>query len=465
MTKVYMMRVFLLLAALALTATAAHAAVFSPTTFTLPNGLQVVVVEDHVAPVVTQMVWYKVGAGDEVRGKSGIAHFLEHLMFKGTAKIKPGEFSKIVSRNGGNDNAFTSWDYTAYFQSIAKDRLPLVMSMEADRMANLRLSDAVVLPERQVILAERRQTLESVPGARLNEALDAAFYRHSAYHTPIIGWRDEMEKLSTEDALAWYHRWYAPNNAVLVVSGDVTPAEVKKLALQYFGPLKRRVVPPRDRPQEPPNDTEKRVTLRDAQVRQPALVRLYAAPNYRTAKDRQAYALEVGAQILGGDTASRLYNHLVVEQRVASVAAAGYSPDSVDPMGFMFYLSPAEKIEGGVLEKALDDELQKIRDSGVTEEEVTAAKQRLVQAAILERDSVSGPAQALGSALAVGLSIDDVENWPDRIQAVTKEDVDAALKQLLATPPSTGELLPLQGDAGSDAPAMMSAPAMGGAIR
>ena len=443
-----------------------QAAVFSPTTVTLANGLQVVVIEDHIAPVVTQMVWYKVGAADEVKGKSGIAHFLEHLMFKGTEKMKPQEFSKIVARNGGNDNAFTSWDYTAYFQSIAKDRLPLVMSMEADRMQNLRLSDAVVNPERDVILSERRQTLESSPGARLSEAVNAAFYLNNPYHIPIIGWRSEMEKLTTQDALDWYGKWYAPNNAVLVISGDVTMAEVQPLAEQYFGAISKKDIPARNRPIDPPDNTERLVMLRDDQVHQPAMYRLYPAPNYRTAEGNDGYALEVAAEIIGGDTASRLYNHLVVEQRIATSVAAAYSQDSLDPGAFEFYASPAARIDLHTVEAAIDGEIAALLKDGVTDAEVETARHRLIQDETLERDSVSGPAQILGEELAIGRSIEDVETWPDRIGAVTTANVNAALKKILTQRATTGELLPSAGFTGSDAvPETLSASPMGGAIR
>ena len=445
---------------------AAQAAVFSPTVFTLPNGLTCVVIEDHIAPVVTQMVWYKVGSGDEKRGKSGVAHFLEHLMFKGTKTLKPGEFSKTVARNGGNDNAFTSWDYTAYFQSIAKDRLPLIMKLEADRMQNLQVTEATLLPEREVILAERRQTLESNPAARLNEAVDAAFFRNSAYHTSILGWRSEMEHLDVVDEAAWYKTWYAPNNAILVVSGDVAPAEVKTLAEKYYGPVPRKAVPQHARPQEPPYTASQTIVLRDGQVRQPSIERLYPAPNFRTAKGNEAYALEVGAEILGGDSASRLYNHLVVEQRLASSAEAGYSQDTVDPRDFMIYASPAAGIDIDKLTDAIDAEIAAIAKDGVTDQEVASAKQRLVSQATLMRDSVSGPAQILGETLAVGETVDAVEQWPDRISSVTKADVDAALKAVFAQPSTTGELLPPSGTVGSDEPAPMMAPAsFGGPVR
>jgi zinc protease len=444
----------------------ADAKVFSPSTVTLDNGLQVVVIEDHIAPVVTQMVWYKVGSADEIKGKSGIAHFLEHLMFKGTAKLKPQEFSKIVARNGGNDNAFTSWDYTAYFQSIAKDRLPLVMGMEADRMQNLRLSDAVVNPERNVILSERRQTLESSPGARLNEAVNAAFYLNNPYHTPIIGWRSEMEKLTTQDALDWYRKWYAPNNAVLVISGDVTMAEVKPLAEKYFGPIPRKAIPERNRPIDPPDTTERLVMLRDGQVHQPAMFKLFPAPNYRTAEGREGYALELAAEIVGGDSASRLYNHLVVEQRIATSVAAEYSQDSLDPNAFEFYASPASGIDLHAVESAINGEIASLVKDGVSEDELAAAKKKLIQDATLSRDSVSGPAHILGEELAIGRSIADVEEWPDRIAGVTKADVDAALKNVLVGKATTGELLPSEGFVGSDAaPVALSPASMGGPIR
>ena len=254
--------------------------VFFPDTFMLGNGMQVVVVTNQRVPVITHMVWYKVGAADEVTGKSGIAHFLEHLMFKATDELKPGEFSRIVARNGGRDNAFTSWDYTAYFQNVAADRLELVMRMEADRMANLRLTDETVLPERDVVIEERRQRTENEPGDKLSELVQASLFVHHPYGLPIIGWEHEIRQLTRDDANEFYQTWYAPNNAVLVIAGDVTVDQVRPLAEKYFGSIAPRPVPARFRVEEPPFAAERRVILRDAQVRQPGLRRLYLAPSY-----------------------------------------------------------------------------------------------------------------------------------------------------------------------------------------
>jgi zinc protease len=253
----------------------ATAKVFSPTVYTLQNGLQVVVIEDHLAPVVTQMVWYRVGAADEDQGHSGIAHFLEHLMFKGTKDVGPGEFSKIVARNGGEDNAFTFYDYTAYFQTIAASRLDLVMKLESDRMQNLTLTDDQVYPERDVIVEERRQRIDNSPEARLVEALRYTLMVNSPYGRPAIGWKQEMEALTTADAVAWYKKWYTPSNATLIVVGDVKPEEVKALAEKYYGPIPAHAVPERIRPQVAPLEgNERRVTLRDPNIHQPNFVRI-----------------------------------------------------------------------------------------------------------------------------------------------------------------------------------------------
>ncbi|MEX0759764.1 MAG: pitrilysin family protein, partial [Tistlia sp.] len=239
----------------------AGAQVFEPTIFELDNGLQVVVVANSRAPVVTQMIWYKVGSADEPRGKSGIAHFLEHLMFKGTDSRAPGEFSDIVARHGGRENAFTSYDYTGYYQTVARDRLALMMELEADRMANLALTDAVVLPEREVILEERRQRIDNTPASQLQEMARGSLWLHHPYGTPIIGWESEMSALDTQDALDFYESWYAPNNAVLIVAGDVDPEAVRALAEEHYGPIPRKEVPPRRRVEEPHHWAGARVEL------------------------------------------------------------------------------------------------------------------------------------------------------------------------------------------------------------
>ncbi|KZD12128.1 zinc protease [Oceanibaculum pacificum] len=421
----------------------ADAAVFNPKSFTLENGLQVVVVENRRIPVVTHMVWYKTGSADEERGKSGIAHFLEHLMFRGTETLKPGEFSRIVNRNGGNDNAFTSWDYTAYFQSVAADRLELVMGMEADRMANLRLTDAVVLPERDVILEERRQVIDNNPTAVLGEQMRAAQYLHYPYRIPIIGWESEMRTLTTEDALAWYDRWYAPNNAIVVIVGDVTIDHVRALAEKTYGKVKPREIGKRDRVEEPPQQAARRIERVDPRVQQPSLTRQYLAPSVNWGESEQSYALEVLAEILSGGPTSRLYRKLVVEDAVAVSAGAYYSGDAIGPGSFGFYGSPRPGIEVGAVEAAIDAQIERLLTDGVTAEEIADAKQRLKADAVFAVDSIRGPANVIGRALVLGQSIEDIESWPARIDAVTEAQIEAAAKSVLVPEHSvTGILRP-----------------------
>ncbi|MES1201145.1 MAG: pitrilysin family protein, partial [Pseudomonadota bacterium] len=271
-----------------------------PETFTLRNGLQVVVITDRRAPVVTHMVWYRVGAADEQAGKSGIAHFLEHLMFKGTREIPPGQFSPMIARNGGDDNAFTSWDYTGYYERIARDRLELVMRMEADRMRNLNLTPNVIDSERNVIIEERRQRVDNNPGSVLNERMSAMLHPNHPYGTPIIGWLHEMQGLTREDALNWYQNYYAPNNAIVVVAGDIDAAELRPLAERYYGRLRPSDhLPPRHWPHDPPSSGPMRTSHRDEKVQQPSLVRLYPAVSYSTQHGNEAAALDVATEILG----------------------------------------------------------------------------------------------------------------------------------------------------------------------
>jgi len=335
----------------------ARAQVFNPETFTLDNGLQVVVVTNRTAPVVTHMVYYRVGAADEPLGKSGIAHFLEHLMFKGTEKLAPGEFSELIARNGGRENAFTSQDYTGYYQTIAKDRLDLVMKHEADRMANLVLSDEVVLPERGVVMEERRSRVDNRPAARLGEMTQAATYLHHPYGIPVIGWEHEVSKLTTEDALAFYETWYAPNNAILLVAGDVSAEEVRALAETHYGPLEPAAVPERKRVAEPEQLAPRRVVLEDARVQQPQIGIRYLAPSYVRGASEHAYALEVLSQILGGGTTSRLYRSLVIEQAIAAGAGSWYGPDSLDLTTFGFYAIPRPGKDPDAVEAALRAEI------------------------------------------------------------------------------------------------------------
>src|SRR5882672_10047319 len=303
---------------------AARAAVFNPSTITLANGLQVVVIENHRAPVVTHMVWYRVGAADEARGKTGIAHFLEHLMFKGTKTVPPRAFSEIVARLGGSENAFTTEDYTAYFQSVSVDHLEEMMKLEADRMVNLVLTDDVVLPERDVILEERRQRIDNDAGSQLMEMARAALFLNLPLHTPTIGWETEMRGLTTADAIAWHQKWYEPGNAIVVISGDVTMDQVRPLAEKYYGAVPATAVPARARPDEPAQFAPRRVTKEDPRVQLASWSRLYQAPSYHRGAKEHAYALEVLAELLGGGTSSRLYRSLVVEQKLATSAGSNY---------------------------------------------------------------------------------------------------------------------------------------------
>lgn len=427
---------------LGLVASPASARLFGAETFTLENGMQVVVVPNHRAPVVFHMVWYRVGAADEPVGKSGLAHFLEHLMFKGTETVAAGEFSKIVARNGGTDNAFTSWDYTAYFEKIARDRLELVMRLEADRMVNLALSDEVVLPEREVVLEERRSQTDNEPAARFIEQMNAVQFLAHPYGKPIVGWGHELEKLTTADAIAFYRSHYAPDNAILVVIGDVTAEELRPLAETYYGPIPSRPVEARRRPQEPAQVAARRVEFRDPAVRQPEWTRSYLAPSHDGGDGEHAYPLSVLAEILGGST-GRIYRSLVVERKLAAFTSVYYDETTLDPSRFIFRAVPLPGVALEELEAAMGAEIAKLLSEGVSEDEVARAKKRMVAQAIYTSDSLYGMGRVFGTALTAGLTVEDVETWPDRIAEVTVERVNAAARVVLRPGASvTGYLLP-----------------------
>lgn len=444
-------RIFAVLA-VALTAvltppTAAHAKVFDPVSFTLDNGLQVVVVVNRRAPIVHHSVWYRVGAADERAGESGLAHFLEHLMFKGTERLAPGEFSDIIASNGGRENAFTSWDYTGYFQVVAADRLEIMMKNEADRMANLRLTDEVVLPEREVVREERRSRIDNEPAAQLGEVSRAVQFLNHPYRIPIIGWDHEIEQLRTEAAIDFYEKWYAPNNAVLIVAGDVDPEQVRTLAETYYGVIPPKDIPQRRRVQEPPQNAPREVRLESPRVRQPQVSISYLAPSYRQAANNgganEAYALQVASEIVGGGATARLYSRLVVEQGIAGAAGAGYSPTNYDYSTFQFYVAPRPGQEFEPAEAALRKEIALLLEQGVTDDEVAAAKKRLAAGAVYARDSLNTAPRAIGAALTTGGSLEQVESWPERIAAVTTEEVNAALAAILRDEQSvTSYLLP-----------------------
>ena len=436
----------LLLALGATLALAADAPKFAAgaVSFTLDNGLEVVVIPDHRAPVVTHMVWYRIGAADDPPGKSGIAHFLEHLMFKGTRDHPEGEFSARVEAVGGDDNAFTAEDYTAYHQTVAKEHLRLMMEFEADRMANLQITDAAVVPERKVILEERGMRIDNSPGARLGVAMNSALYANSHYRIPTIGWASEMATLDRTDALSFYDRYYTPNNAILVVAGDVTADEVRRLAEETYGRLARRAdPPPRVRLREPPADAARLVTLSDPRVTQPSFRRFYLTPSEHTGEPGEAEALNVLADILGGGTTSRLYRQLVVEQGIAASVGAGYDPGPIGPAAFSFYGSPRGSTTVEQLATAFDHVIAELADKGITAPELARAKERVRAAVIYSEDSPRTLANAIGAALATGDTLAAVQAWPERIAAVTAADVQAAARRYLVARNSvTGYLLP-----------------------
>ena len=444
MTRVAFPRLLvLLLLAFSWTASAAEERQFNAQSFTLGNGLQVVVIENHRAPIVTQMVWYKVGSADEPRGKTGIAHFLEHLMFKGTKETPPGAFSRIVAQNGGRENAFTTADYTAFFQNVASDRLELMMKLESQRMTGLVLNDAVVLPEREVIVEERHTRIDNSPSALLNEQINTALFLHHPYRNPVIGWEHEMRQLTTQDALSFYHTWYAPNNAVLVIGGDVTVPEVKRLAEKYYAPLPRRTVPERHRLKEPPKVATARLVMKSQRVGEPSWSRSYLAPSYRLGETQYAYALQVLAEVLGNGATSRLYRTLVLDEKLALDAGTFYNPGAYDYATFGFYATPGKGVAIADLEAALERITKDLLKNGVTAEEVERAKRHMQAQAIYARDSLDGPARIIGAALATGRSLDEVETWPQRIGAVTVDQVNAAARLVIQDDIAvTGVLLP-----------------------
>jgi zinc protease len=404
-----------------------------PASFTLGNGLQVVVIPDHRTPVVTQMIWYKVGSADETPGKSGLAHFLEHLMFKGTAKHPTGEFSQTVLRIGGNENAFTSTDYTGYFQRVPREQLPTMMEFEADRMTGLILKDENVLPERDVVLEEFNMRVANNPEARLTEQIMAALYLNHPYGRPIIGWRQEIEKLDREDALAFYRRFYAPNNATLVIAGDVEASEVRPLAERVFGEVAAQPAIParRKRPQEPEPAAARTVTLSDARVEQPLIRRYYLVPSAATATPEESAALDVLAQLMGGGSNSYLYRALVIDRSLAISAGAGYSGTSLDATQFMVSASPKPGVEFAQIEQAIEEVISDVGQNTVRPEDLERVKTQLIAEAIYAQDNQATLARWYGGALTSGLSIDDIRSWPDRIRAVTAEQIRSAAQKWL----------------------------------
>ncbi|MBA3449567.1 MAG: insulinase family protein [Pseudaminobacter sp.] len=411
--------------------------------FLLGNGMEVVVIPDHRAPIVTHMVWYKIGRADEPTGKSGIAHFFEHLMFKGTTNHKAGEFGARIAEIGGSENAFTSYDFTAYHQTVSPDVLETMMSFEADRMRNLVLTDAVIGTERDVVLEERSSRVEGSPDALLGEEVQATLYQNHPYRIPVIGWMHEMEKLNRADAVAFYDRYYAPNNAVLVVAGDVEPAAVRTMAEATYGKVPRGPdLPPRVRPAEPEQNTRRTVTLRDARVSIPTFSKSWVVPSYNRDDSGEAEALDLLSEILGGGTRSRLYQE-VVKSGMASGASAYYNGTTLDAATFGVFGSPRGEEGLDEVEAAIDAEIVRIIKDGITATELEKAKNRFVRSMIFARDNQSSMANIYGQTLATGGTVKEVQEWPEKIRAVSAEQVRAvAAKYLRPEISVTGYLLP-----------------------
>ena len=400
--------------------------------FKLDNGLKIVVQEDHRSPVVVSQVWYRAGSMDEFNGTTGVAHVLEHMMFKGTRKVKAGQFSRLIAAAGGRENAFTGNDYTAYFQQLEKSKLPLALELEADRMVNLQLTAAEFAKEIQVVMEERRWRTEDKPQSLVYEQFQSASYQAHPYGRPVIGWMNDLEHMSYKDARDWYRRWYAPNNATLVVVGDVQPKEVLRLARKYFGPLKARPLLERKPQQEPPQKGERRVTVQ-APAKLPYLIMGYKVPVLgKDAADWEPFALEILAGVLDGNASARLNQNLVRRDRIAVEVSGGYDLTNRGGISqFMLDGSPSEGVSVADLELAIVSEIEKLKEEGVTEDELQRVKAQVIAADVYQRDSTFYQAMQIGTLETVGLSWRLLREYPERLKAVTAEQVQAVARKYL----------------------------------
>ncbi|MFA6971463.1 MAG: pitrilysin family protein [Gallionella sp.] len=407
---------------------AASAEVFE---HTLANGLKVLVKEDHRAPVLVQQIWYKAGSMDERTGKTGVAHVLEHLMFKGTRSVPAGEFSRRIAAAGGRENAFTSNDYTAYFQQLHKSQLPLAMKLESDRMHNLNLSAAEFSKEIKVVMEERRMRTDDDPHALLQEKMTAAVYIEHPYHHPVIGWMSDLEQMNVNDARAWYQQWYAPNNATLVIAGDVKASEVFALAQRYYGGIPKQSQPPRRVFTEPAQIGIKRMVVK-APAELPLLVMSFHAPNIADAqRDWKPYALEMLAGVLSGNDSARLNKHLVREQQVASSVGAGYDSASRGPGVFSLEATPSEGKTAGEVEAALRGEIALLVKDGVSAEELKRVKSQVLAGEVYKLDSVFYQAMQIGQMESIGLGYKAIPVMLEKLQAVTAEQVVQVAQEFL----------------------------------
>ncbi len=398
---------------------------------TLSNGLKVVVDEDHRAPVVVQQIWYKAGSMDEVSGKTGIAHVLEHMMFKGTHAVPAGEFSKRIAAAGGRENAFTSNDYTAYFQQLHKSKLALAMRLEADRMHNLNLSASEFAKEIKVVMEERRWRTDDQASGMLQERMNAAIYLEHPYHHPVIGWMDDLEAMTVADAKDWYQRWYAPNNATLVIAGDVKASEVFGMAQHFYGKIAKHNLPMRRKLTEPPQVGIKRIVVK-APAELPQLIMSYRAPTISDpSKDTEPYALEVLAGILNGNDSARLNKHLVREQQIASDVGAGYDSVARGPSVFTLEATPSTGKTVQEVEAALRNEIALLVKDGVSAEELQRVKVQVMAGEVYKKDSTFYRAMQIGQMESIGVGYQAIPVMLDKIQAVTAEQVQQAAQTVL----------------------------------
>jgi zinc protease len=397
----------------------------------LNNGLKILVKEDHRSPVVVSQIWYKVGSSYEPGGITGASHMLEHMMFKGTEKHPAGEFSRIIAENGGDENAFTSRDYTAYFQTMEKSRLPVSFELEADRMRNLRLSPEELKKELEVVYEERRMRTEDKPRAKVEEYFMAMAFTSSPYKHPVIGWPSDIENYTVPDLQAWYERWYAPNNATLVVVGDVQPEEVFALAQKFFGEIKTSELKPLKPQTEMPQVGERRMTLK-VPAKLPYILLGYKVPSLKTAEQpEEAYALEVLAGVLDGGNSARLSSQLVRGKQIASSAGAGYDLSSRLSELFLLDATPAKDKTLADMEKALKAEITKLQNELISAEELQRIKAQVLAQAVYQHDSMFYQGMQLGIYETVGLGWQKADQYVENINKVTPEQVQAVAKKYL----------------------------------
>ncbi len=420
-----------------------------PVHFTLDNGLEVVVIEDRRAPVVTQMIWYRVGSGEDPPGLSGMAHYVEHLMFMANESREEGEFDSILRAQGARSNAFTSFDFTAYFQTIASDRLEIAMQLESERMTGLRIDRSSWLTERDVILEERSQTLESRPDRVLGEQMRATLFRHHPYGIHVLGWRHEMEQLDSESAEAFYRQHYGPNNAILILSGDIDAETARQLAERHYGDIPANpLIGSRSRTAEPPQLAERRLVLYDERAARPYVSRLYLAPNRRAGDQREAAAMQVLATLLGGTRTSVLDQRLIHDEEIALSVWASSQGTALDYGTFSLGAVPAPGVSLEEVEAALDRVLADFIESGVDAEQLERVRRQLRASTIFQLDDASTRARIMGMGLTTGLTVEDVTGWIDALLAIEEDDIIAAARALDRRASVTGWLKREEGETG-----------------